>query len=70
MTSNFTNGIIINNLKIGISLVLVTPGTPPPKGALCLGEQKADLAGDGEKKLWSVICDGAEHGHGKIPGEN
>ena len=56
--------------SIGISLVLVTLGTPPPKGALCLGEQKADLAGDGEKKLWSVICDGAEHGHGKIPGKN
>ena len=60
----------IYNIKIGISLVLVTSGTPPPKGALCLGEQKADLAGDGEKKLWSVICDGAEHGHGKIPGKN
>ena len=50
--------------------MLKTGNSPPPKGALCLGEQKTDLAGDGkEKKLWSVICDGAENGHGKYPGE-
>ena len=45
------------------------PGTPAPKNALCLGEQKTDLDGDGQKKLWSVICDGSEYGHGKIPGK-
>ena len=62
--------VILRNYLLGISLVLRTANSPPPKRALCLGEQKTDLDGDGEKKLWSVICDGAEYGHGKYPGEH
>ena len=61
--------IALSNIQSGISLVLMKPGTPAPKNALCLGEQKTDLDGDGQKKLWSVICDGSEYGHGKIPGK-
>ena len=57
--------------------MLKRKNAPPPKGALSLGTDLLGKTGrlgkwDGDgkvKKLWSVIWDGAENGHGKYPGQ-
>ena len=52
----------------GILLVPKSIESFPPRNALCHGLQEVDVDGDGELRLWSVICDGSELGHGKVPG--